>query len=259
MIRETRESILVSEGRGAAGLGEALRAATSRYTASAPVVIVLRWALAGCTTASEAEFAESSPFPTASVHFEQNATDGDVEVVFNIKAEDEGLSDLLIVSPDGRSVVDLKAPEPSTLGIREFNFESPEPPDVDSLKAAYPEGVYAFFGTTSSGDNLAGRSSLSHRLPGTAEFIHPASENEGLSITEPKLSWTRVEDMAYYILEIEQDELNMNLTVFLPTSTTSFTLPDGLLLPGEEYELAIGTVSGEGNISFVETGFTASE
>ena len=65
--------------------------------------------------------------------------------------------------------------------------------------------------------------------------------------------------MAYYILEIEQDELNINLTAFLPASTTSFTLPDGLLLPGEEYKLAIGTVSGEGNISFVETGFTASE
>ncbi len=256
---ETREAILMSDWRGAVDFAEALGASTSRYLTSAPAVFVFLWALSGCTPTGEAEFAESNPFPTASVHFEQNATDGDVEVVFKIKAEDEGLSDLLIVSPDGRSVVDLKAPEPSTLGIREFNFESPEPSDVDSLKAAYPEGVYSFFGTTSSGDKLVGRSSLSHRLPETAAFTKPASKNEGVSIVEPKLSWTQVEDLAYYILEVEQDELNMNLTAFLPASTTSFTLPDGLLLPGEEYELAIGTVSREGNISFVEMEFTATE
>ena len=258
-MRETREAILVSEWPGAAGFAEGVRAATSRYTTSAPAVFVFLLALGGCTPTSEAEFAESNPFPSASVHFEQNATDGDIEVVFKIKAEDEGLSELLVISPDGRTVVDFKAPEPSTLGIREFHFESPEPPDVDSLKAAYPEGVYAFFGTTSSGDKLAGRSSLSHQLPGTAEFIKPASENQGVSVAEPKLSWSQVEGVAYYILEIEQDELNMNLTALLPASTTSFTLPDGLLLPGEEYELAVGTVSSEGNISFVETGFTTSE
>ncbi len=258
-MQKTKEAFLVSEWRGAVDSGKASKAARSRYTASAPAVFVLLWALGGCAPTSEAEFAESNPFPTASVHFEQNATDGDVEVVFKIKAEDEGLSELLIISPDGRTVVHVTAPESSTLGIRQFHFESPEPPDVDSLKAAYPEGVYAFFGTTLSGDNLAGRSSLSHQLPGTAEFIQPASENEEISVAEPKLSWTRVEDMAYYILEIEQDELNMNLTALLPASTTTFTLPDGLLLPGEEYELAIGTVSSEGNISFVEMEFTASK
>ncbi len=258
-MQETREAFLMSEWRSAADFADTLGASTSRYLASVPAVFVFLWALSGCTPTGEAEFAESHPFPTASVHFEQNATDGDVEVVFNIKAEDEGLSGLLILSPDGRRVVDFKAPEASTLGIRQFHFESPEPPDVDSLKAAYPEGVYAFFGTTLSGDNLAGRSSLSHQLPGTAEFIQPASENEEISVAEPKLSWTRVEDIAYYILEIEQDELNMNLTALLPASTTTFTLPDGLLLPGEEYELTIGTVSSEGNISFVEMEFTASK
>jgi len=33
-------------------------------------------------------------------------------------------------------------------------------------------------------------------------------------------------------------------------------VPDGFLLPGTEYQLAIGTVSAEGNVSFVETTFT---
>ena len=60
-------------------------------------VSVFLLALGGCTPISETEFAETNPFPTASVHFEQNATDGDVEVVFKIKAEDEGLSELLVI------------------------------------------------------------------------------------------------------------------------------------------------------------------
>ena len=72
-------------------------------------------------------------FDTASVHFEQNATDGDVEVVFKAKADDEGLAKLTIVAPDGRTVADFRAPDPTTLGIREFELESPEPADVAGL------------------------------------------------------------------------------------------------------------------------------
>lgn len=258
-MRKAIEAFLASEWRRAAGIGEALRTATSKYGASALPAFVYLLAVVGCTPTSEAEFAQSNPFPTASVHFEQNATDGDVEVVFQIKAGDEGLSELVIRAPDGRRVVDFRAPDFSTLGIRQFHFESPEPTDVDSLKSAYPEGVYTFFGTTSSGDKLAGRSSLSHRLPKTAEFTKPANEDERISVRESKLSWSQVGDVAYYILEVEQDELKMNLTAFLPAATTFFILPDGLLLTSEEYELAIGTVSDEGNISFFETSFRTSE
>ena len=73
---------------------------------------------------------ESGPsvlFAVTSVHFEQNATDRDVEVVFEIKGGDEGLAKLAAVSPDGRTVIDFTAPDASTLGIRQFRFESPEP------------------------------------------------------------------------------------------------------------------------------------
>ena len=86
----------------------------------------------------------SQLFAFAKVHFEQNATDGDVEVVFEIKGGDEGLANLRVVSPDGRIVIDFTAPDASTLGIRQFRFESPEPKDIEGLKTAYPEGVYTF-------------------------------------------------------------------------------------------------------------------
>jgi len=92
------------------------------------------------------ESGPSVPFAVASVRFEQNATDGDAEVMFEVKGGKEGLAKLAVVSPDGRTVIDFMAPDASTLGIRRFRFETPEPGDVKSLKSAYPEGVYTFAG-----------------------------------------------------------------------------------------------------------------
>ena len=106
-----------------------------------------------------------APFSLASVYLEQNVTDGDVEVVFQAAGESDGLASLQVVSPDGRTVIDFTAPDPSTLGMRSFRIESPEPEDVDALKAAYPEGIYEFAGRTSSGVTLVGKSTLSHTLP----------------------------------------------------------------------------------------------
>jgi hypothetical protein len=189
-------------------------------------------------------------------HFEQNATDGDVEVVFEVKGGDEGLVKLNVVSPDGRTVVDFTAPDASTLGMRQFRFESPEPKDVKSLKAAYPEGVYTFAGATASGNKLHGKSTLSHKLPATVSFIQPKAEAQDVSTKNLIITWTPVKNLAAYIIYIEQDELDVSLTAKLPGSVAAFTVPDGFLLPGTEYQLGIGTVTDEGNISFVETTFT---
>jgi hypothetical protein len=198
----------------------------------------------------------SVPFAVTNVHFEQNATDGDVEVVFEVKSGDEGLAKLAVVSPDGRTVIDFAAPDASTLGIRQFRFESPEPRDVESLKSAYPEGVYTFAGTTAAGDTLHGKSTLNHTLPAAASFLRPRTGARSMGTKGLKITWTRVKNLAATIIKIEQDELDVNLTARLPGSMATFAVPDGFLLSGTEYELSIGTVSQEGNISFVETTFT---
>ena len=210
----------------------------------------------GLALAVGKESSPSVPFAVASVHFEQNATDGDVEVVFEVKAGDEGLAKLAVVSPDGRTVIDFTAPDASTLGIRQFRFESPEPRDVESLKAAYPEGVYTFAGATAAGDKLHGESTLSHKLPATASFLRPGAGARGVGVRDLEITWTPVKNLASYIIKIEQDEMDVNLTAKLPGSVATFAVPDGFLLSGTEYELSIGTVSEEGNISFVETSFT---
>src|SRR5919109_4924930 len=138
--------------------------------AHAAVLSTFLLVFSGSARGAETEVA-AVPFPVASVYMEQNATDGDMEVVFEVKGGQDGLAELSVVSPDGRPVVAFRAPDASTLGIREFRFESPEPRDMKSLKAAYPEGVYAFSGKMASGAKLVGTATLSHRLPATTTFV----------------------------------------------------------------------------------------
>ncbi len=224
--------------------------------AHAAVMAMLLLVSSGSARAHEVQAVKATPFPVASVHFEQNATDGDVEVVFKAKGDDAGLATLIVVSPDGRTVIDFTAPDGSTLGIRQFGFESPEPRDIGALKAAYPEGTYTFAGSTFSGAKLVGKSTLSHRLPATVKFQVPAAEAKDVSIEDVKISWSAVPGITSYIVEVEQDELKTRFQAFLPKSFTTMAVPNGFLMPGTEYKLGIGTVTTEGNISFVETSFT---
>ena len=198
-------------------------------------------------------------FEVAEIRFEQNATDVDVEVVFEIKAGDEGLTELKIVSPDGRVVVNCNVPDVSTLGIRQFRFESPEPKDVKSLMSAYPEGEYIFSGISTDGKQYKSTSKLNHKLPATVSFLSPEPQAENVTTENLIIKWSPVENAAFYIIEIDQDELDFNITAKFGGDITSFALPDGILVAGKEYTISIGAVSESGNISVVETSFTTSD
>lgn len=212
----------------------------------------------GAASGAGSDTGQPLSFDQASVRFEQNVTDGDVEVVFQITGGDEGLATLTVVSPDGRTVVDFTAPDVSTLGIRSFEFESPEPKDIAGLKTAYPEGTYIFNGSTRAGKKLYGESTLHHQLPMPVSFLRPGADATGVGIENLEIAWKPVDDAVAYIIEIEQDALNMKIKAQLPKSTDVFAVP-GVLLPGVEYDLSIGTVSPQGNISIVETTFSTSE
>jgi len=199
----------------------------------------------------------TAKFPLAKVRFEQNATDGDVEVVFEVTGRSDGLKSLKIQSPDGRTVADFAAhADGSTLGIRQFVFESPEPTDIAGLKAAYPEGEYTFMGTTIGGTALHGQATLSHALPATTTFGHPEAEADNVAIRDLVITWTPTEDSVAYVVELEEEGSDASLKATLPGSATSFAVPNGFLRLGTEYKLSIGTVSAAGNASFVETSFT---
>jgi hypothetical protein len=231
----------------------------ARISARSVFGVLTSAALGTCMSVPIAAHAdEAHSFEEASIIFEQNATDGDVEVVLKAQGGDEGLSKFSVVGPNGRSVVEVRAPDASTLGIREFSFESPEPKDIASLKAAYPEGVYRFSGTTVGGEQLHGQSTLSHRLPVTASLLRPLPGAQNVA-ADLVISWKPVDGVTGFIIAIEQEELETQLTVELPGDALSFAVPAGFLRGGLEYSLGIGTVSADHNVSFVESTFTVAQ
>jgi hypothetical protein len=194
-------------------------------------------------------------FEKAVVHFEQNATDKDAEVMFEAIGGRAGLATLQVAAPGGRTVIDYKAPD-SKLGLQHITLESPEPKNDGSIQADFPEGEYTFTGTTVNGAKLSSKAVLSHKLPEAASVVSPRADAKGVPANGLRIKWNSIKNLAACFVVIEQEKSDLNITAKLPGNATAFAVPDGFLLPGTEYKLAIGTVSREGNTSLVETSFT---
>ena len=198
-------------------------------------------------------------FETAEIYFEQNSTDGDAEIVIKAKAGDEGMSKFMVVAPDGRVVVDFKAPDQSTMGIRQFLFESPEPKKIKAIKKAYPEGIYKFSGTTTDGKEYKSEAVLSHVLLPMVKLHHPVDEAEDISTTGLHIKWASVEGAEAYLIEVESDDSDAKVEAHLLDSQTSFYVPEKFLNSDTEYKIVIGAVSSMGNLNFAETTFTTAK
>jgi hypothetical protein len=196
-------------------------------------------------------------FDEFSITFEVNEIDVDAEVVTRIKT-DEGLKRLTVQDPSGKKILDVKAKDRQDLGQREFVLESAEP-SVEDVIAAFPEGIYIFKAQTVTGMDLYGESTLSHDL-----LPAPAFTPEDGDLVDPNddlyIEWSAVEGAKAYIIELEQDDLGVNLTLTVPSDILNFTIPQGFLVPDMEYQLGIGTLTEEGNFSVAEVNFeTATE
>ena len=215
-------------------------------------------ALAGA--AAVAAEAGSAPPPTefeeATMYVEQNATDGDTEVVISGTAGDDGLRLLQIKWPD-REVMTTLLADRSTLGMREFHFESPEPPG-EAVLAAYPEGRYVLAGISTAGERFRTVLTLSHELPPEATILSPAEDAvvpAGVPLT---IQWSQVPGIEKFVLEFENESADPEraLTLDLPPGATSFRIPARLLPRASEFQIGIHTVGKNGNIVAVESAFT---
>lgn len=196
-----------------------------------------------------------SEFDTAEIYVEQNATDGDTEIVIAATGGDDGFRTFSVRSPEGRVVVAAYSLDPTIRGQRELVFESPEPPG-EAILAAYPEGIYRFKGQTHSGERFLATAQLSHELPPAAVILSPQG---GATIGAGPLliRWSAVPDLAQVIVELENEsvEPEQSMTFNLSKDATSFELPAALIAPGSSYQLGIGTVAENGNRVFVELEF----
>lgn len=199
-----------------------------------------------------------SKFEKALVYLERNVADDDIEVRFAVTANEKGLTALRVIAPDGRVVVDFKAPQ-SNIGIRALDLESPEPVLNDGrLQADFPPGVYRFEGTVVDGETLYAEATLSHALPEAPKITSPEANRVDVPTQGGKVRWEPVKDAVSYVIVVDDENESRALKVTLPASSTSFSIPAGFLISATKYKLAVGAVLKDGNRSFQEFEFRAS-
>ena len=192
-------------------------------------------------------------FNNAKIILEQNFTDQDVEIVITVRGLDDGLEALKVLTADGSPILNLSAkPSSLGLGVRDFSIESPEPGLAEVLKA-YPAGTYRFEGVSTNGVVLRSTAVLSHDLPGPTKIT--------VDTEDWLIKWNDVLGTEHYIVELErevegEDEVKMTIEV-LP-NITSFPIPQPMRTVGE-YQVAVGVVSRNGNITFAEKNFTVTK
>lgn len=184
-------------------------------------------------------------FEELAIILERNETDGDAEIVTTAETT-HGLRWLKVRGPgDRRALLSVRTRD--DVGQREFLLESAEP-SLEEVLAAFPEGVYEFEGRTIDGTLIRGEAELSHDiLPAPSLFA-----SVGADVV---VSWSPVDGAEGYLVEIEHDELDVNITARVPADATSFTVPGSFLQPGTEYEVGVATLSPNGNVAFAESTF----
>jgi hypothetical protein len=194
-----------------------------------------------------------SAFAELGLTLEQNATDGDAEVVIFAKGQDEGFKRIVVTAPDGRRVAELRG-DPGGTGWREFRFESPESTDLRVLLASFPQGNYRFVGTTVTEQCLKGSAALSHQLAPATTLLTPSAD-QVVDIADVVLSWAPVSGAERYVVELNNVDSGAasSFEVFPPA--THVHVPPRFLVRGSEYQLAVGAKAADGNISYVELSF----
>ena len=194
------------------------------------------------------------PFERVKVFLERNLLDKDAEVKFEVTGGKAGLAALKVVAPDGRTVIDFKAPD-TKLGLRHLALESPEPPD-GRVQADFPAGVYTFSGRGTDGAALAGKATLSHAFPDATAFVRPRADATGVPHQALQITWSAVKGLDAFVVVIAHEKSGREVRARLAASSTTFAVPAGFLQPATEYKLEIGSVAKDGNATFIETAFT---
>lgn len=194
----------------------------------------------------------SRSFESLSIVYETNVTDGDGEIVIKAKAF-EGMKHFMIFGPTGKKYHDLHADDLKKIGLAQIVLETAEP-DINTVKKAYPEGAYTFIARTVSGALLYEKRQLNHFLAEPPQFT--PCDQDNLDPNALTVAWTPSPYAASYEIEIENDDLNVNMTLALTGDTTQVMVPPGFLQPGAEYEIGMTSVTASGNKSVVECNFT---
>lgn len=194
------------------------------------LVILVAIALAVGATAPEAW---AKKLDEAEFFIEINSTDGDAGI--QVFLDGEGWKRMKIFDPDGNKLVDTKNKGSVKIqGITEYFFESAEPSfDVQTLEelmALFPEGKYRFEGTTTEGENLTGKTRLTHDFPEGPMLIFPTG-GQAVDPDNAVFMWAPVADppgteIVSYEVVVECDEPEFTkVTGLVSADVSSFSVP----------------------------------
>lgn len=203
------------------------------------------------------------PFKDARLKIEFNASAGDVGIQVFADAEPWDL--FMIEAPNGKKIVDVRGKANlGALGMTELFFESHEPAlddlPLDQFLALFPEGDYHFFGVTTDGERITGTAAFTHAIPAGPVIVEPA---EG-SIQDPAdvtIDWDPVVDppgiqIVEYEVIVEQEDPPRALSIHVPGSVTSLTIPPEFFEPAQEYKMEVLAIEVGGNQTITEGSFS---
>lgn len=232
------------------------------------ILSILPVFIVGCGAGNSEAGGDETPLKEAKLNIEHNATDHDTG--FQGFLDSEGWESMDVRGPGGAVLTLRGRGELGDLGLTELFFESVEPENADvpieEILKTLPEGNYTFSGKGMENGESTGRTSgtalLTHDIPAGPELLSPA-EGAVVPVTGVVASWNAVNqtitgdpvNIIAYQLIIEKDvdpDPNMigqlgSMSLYLPPSVTSITVPDGFLEPGAAYNWEVLAIEVSGN------------
>ncbi len=222
----------------------------------------------GNITITEPTVANDPPnLKEAKLIIEHNATAGDTG--FQGFIDSEGWQRLDVKNPNGDVVLTFEGQNTlADLGVTELFFETVEPANADvpieEVLAKMPAGNYTISGPSMENGESSGLTSgtalLTHTIPAGPQLLTPT---QGATVADDLVvSWNPVTrtiqggpvDIIAYQLIIEKDgepDPNMigkiGLSMYLPATTTSITVPGEVLEPGTNYLWEVLAIEASGN------------
>jgi hypothetical protein len=207
------------------------------------------------------------PLKEAKLNIEHNATDKDTG--FQGAIDSEGWRRLDVRGPGGPVLTFEARGSLAKLGLTELFFESVEPENadvpIDKMLAKLPDGKYTISGPSQENGKSAGRTVgtawLTHDIPAGPKLVSP---KEGAKVPARRVvaRWQPVSTtitgepvkIVAYQLIIEKDVAppphmigKFGLSMYLPPSVTSISVPNGFLEAGTKYQWEVLAIERSGN------------
>lgn len=218
-----------------------------------------------------------TPLKDAKLIIEHNATDEDTG--FQGFVDSEGWERLVFTGPEGELLTIDGQGKLGNLGLTELFFETVEPPNADvsiaEMLTVLPAGNYTIEGAAiEAGENkgpTSGIAWLTHNIPAGPDLLSPEEEAVVPADDDLVVSWSPVTktidgaavNLIAYQLIIERDGEphphmigKQGLSMYLPASVTSITVPRGFLEPGAPYNWEVLAIEESGNQTLSSSSFS---